>query len=104
MDKKRGRNVNRNDTAVLSSAIAVGNAASVKIFDATTVANMPYRIIITVTDKDTWIKLQPAATDNDKKGTLVVKDDFISIKTDMYNGEISAIAKTGTAQIYVQSY
>ena len=104
MTNKLGRNINTNDAAVLSS-IALNDTTSTKIADAKI---SPPRLVFTVTNnsvKDIWLKLQAAATDNDKKGIFMPKGSYWEMPTDnIYSGEISAIADSGTPTVHVTEY
>lgn len=91
---------------LISPKIDVTSAASVVILAAEIVAegqqSQRMLIAISVLKKDTWIKLQPAATDDDKKGIFIQKGQtFVLEASGMYFGEISAISDVGTAEIYV---
>jgi len=103
MAKTIGRNTNTTDVATLSSAIALNSTTSVKVADA-----LPDRINFTISNpenKDVWLKFQAASVDNDKKGIFVPKNAFYEMPTDnIYTGEISAIAVSGTPSVYVTEY
>lgn len=103
-----GRNINSNDEASVVSGISVGSGTSVVIAAAN-----PNRIAFSVnnnlSNKACWIKLQPAATDDDKKGIFLHKKKEGVGVWDMtpdntYTGEISAISDSGTATVYVTEY
>ncbi len=107
INKKIGQTTAHTDTAeLITSAISVGNLVSVKILDKETVAEgqNPIRMLIAINvqNKDTWIKLQPAAMDNDKKGILLQRGETLILEVEnMYFGEISAIADIATSDVYV---
>lgn len=103
MVKTIGRNTNRNDTAVLSSAIALNATTSTTIASADS-----SRIFASVSNEGpqtVWIKLQAASVDNDKKGIRLPREGTWEMPMDnIYTGEISAIADTGTPNIFVTDY
>lgn len=103
-----GRNRNANDVASISSGTTLNSTTSVVI----AVAN-PDRIAFHVnnnfSDKACWVKLQTAATDNDKKGIFLNEKEKGSTEWDMpadniYTGEISAIADSGNPVVYITEY
>ena len=106
-------NLNTHDEATLSDAITVGGT-SVVIAEAN-----PNRLFFHVHNFDgneaIWIKLQAASVDNDKKGIFIEKNgaeeesaaarSFWEMATDnVYTGEISAIAVSGTPTVYITEY
>jgi hypothetical protein len=96
------KSVNTNDTATLSDAISVDSLASTTLSSSN--VDRIY-VGITVRGKDVWLKLQSAATDDDAKGIYMPKDSFYELPADnMYIGEISAIASSGVASVYVTEY
>lgn len=103
MTKTVGRNTNRNDTATLSSAIALNASTSttVSVADDT-------RINFTISNnssQDVWLKFQAASVDNDKKGIFLFKRTIYEMPTDnIYTGEISAIAENGTPNVFVTDF
>lgn len=107
INKKIGQTTAHTDTAeLISPGISVGNLISVKILDREIVAEgqNPTRMLIAINvqSKDTWIKFQPAAMDNDKKGILLQKGETLILEVEnMYFGEISAIADLATSDVYV---
>jgi hypothetical protein len=100
MTKNIGRNRNINTDPELSDGITLNSTTSTKILDAN-----PKRteyIVSNPSAHDVWIKEQPAAEDNDKKGIMLYKRSVASINSDdVYPGEISAIAVSGTPTIYI---
>lgn len=104
-----GRNRNTNDeSSKLSDAITLNDSTSTKIADAN-----PDRIFFYVHnhngDEACWIKLQPAAEDDDKKGIFLTEQDkgvqfFRMNGNDMWTGEISGIAENSTVDVYVTEY
>jgi len=98
-----GRNTNTNDTATLSSAVALNATTS------TTVAvSLSERIVFTFSNpgnKDVWLKLQAASVDNDMKGIFIPRNGYWEMPTDnIYTGEISAIAVSGTPSVHITEY
>jgi len=99
-----GRNVNSNDTAELSDAIATNTSTAVTV----TLAN-DNRLFFCVNNDDTnqgvWIKLQAASVDDDKKGIFIPKKSFWQMPVDnIYIGEISAVADNGTPDVFYTEY
>ena len=91
--------LNTSDTATVSDAITVTSTTSVKISDA---EEHRVGIGIYVKDAPVWIKMQPASTDNDKKGFYLPAGQMLEMNClSMYTGEISAIAEGADAEIYV---
>lgn len=107
MAKTIGRNINFNDTATLSSAIALNSTTSTKIGDSVVLPSQ-LRIFFSVSNnsnKDIWIKMQADSVDNDKKGIFVPRNGYWEIPMDnVYHGEISAIADSGSPSIYITEY
>lgn len=102
----RARNLN--PTASVNSGITLNTNTSIKIADAN-----PDRIYFYVTNDGStdaiWIKLQPAVTDNDKKGIYLNKKGTSPNTWEMpidnpYTGEISAIAADNNPNAYVTEY
>jgi len=106
-NKTIGQTTAHTDEAIqIGSGISVGSGTSVTILAAELVpeGKQPQRmlIVISVTDKEAWIKFQPASVDNDKKGIYIKKDQMLVLEASgMYFGEISAISKSSTATINV---
>lgn len=104
-----GRTVNKNEIAVLSSGITLNTSTSVKISDAKVEGTPPSRTVMVISNPENhniWIKFQPAATDNDKKGIWFPKSSTGNVipPDNSYTGEISAIAVTGNPVIYLTEY
>lgn len=102
-----GRNVNCKDTATITSVTL--NATT----STTILAANDKRIAFHVNNDDSsvtvWIKLQAASVDNDKKGIFLNKKALVNSQWEMtpdniYVGEISAIADTGTPTVYITEY
>ena len=97
------RNSNTNDESTLSGAIALNTSTSTTVVSANT-----DRINVTISNPSqnlVWIKFQASGVDNDKKGiTLFGRSVFEMTPDNLYTGEISAIADTGTPDIYVTEY
>ncbi len=108
MAKRIGRNINTDDEATVSSGITLNSTTSTVI----SVAD-PNRLFFFVdnnfSDKASWIKLQAASVDNDKKGIFLNekekgKTSWAMPPDNIYTGEISAIADSGNPIIYVTEY
>lgn len=99
-----GRNVNKNDTAFISGPIAVNSSTSTTIVGV----NLK-RIFLHISNdgdnQDSWIKLQAASVDNDKKGIFLRGRSFWEMQVDnMYTGEICVIGDNAGSNIYVTEY
>lgn len=91
---------------LISAGISVGSVTSTKILDAEIIAEgqQPERMLVAVSvlGKDIFLKMQPAATDNDKKGVFIPQNSTAVFEVEnMYFGEMSAIAIVSTATVYV---
>lgn len=103
MAKTIRRNRNENDTADVSSTIALNPTTSTTIISTNTARI--YFIFNNPSNKDVWLKLQAASVDNDKKGIPVAKGDFWEMPPDnIYDGEISAIADVDAPDVYYTEY
>jgi len=106
MARTIGRNINFNDEAVLSDGITLNATTSTTVAASVTSSNL--RINFTFTNnstKDVWLKLQAASKDNDQKGIFLAKGAIYEMPTDnIYHGEISAIAASGSPVIYVTEF
>ena len=102
MTKIIGRTQNTNDIANIS-IVSLNTATSTKILDANS-----RRIVVIISnagDADVWIKLQPAATDNDKKGIFIAAGGCRQLPLDNpYTGEISGIADDINGDINITAY
>ena len=103
-----GKNTDSSDSATLSNGIAINSSTSTLILAALATDAQPHIKIIITNDsnKDVWIKFQPASTDNDKKGFLLYSNTTTVLLEDsgIYRGEISAIADSGSATIFMTSF
>jgi len=98
MAARIGRNKNTNNEADVDSAVALNATTSTAVLSSN---SERIYIAIAVTGGDAWVKLQPAAMDNDKKGIPICDGQTYELPTDnMYTGEISAIAVSGTPNAY----
>ncbi len=102
------RNRNTNDAATVAMPITVNATTSTTI----AVAN-DERIYVEINNnsatKEIWIKLQAASVDNDKKGIFLNKKGSPPASWEMptdniYSGEISAMADSGTSTVYITEY
>ncbi len=106
MSKVIGRTQNMTSTATITSVVLNATTSTV------VAAANPSRIYFYVTNdsaEEMWLKLQPAATDNDKKGIFIGKKaeppkHWEMHPDNVYTGEISAIAGAGTPTIYITEY
>lgn len=99
-----GRNVNKNDNAFISDAIIVNSSTSTTVITAN-----EKRIFLHISNdgdnQDSWIKLQAASVDNDKKGIFLRGRSFWEMQVDnMYTGEICVIGDNTGSNIYVTEY
>lgn len=103
------RTRNTNTAALIPIGIALNSTTS------TTIVSENERRIFFHVNNDAenvriWIKLQAASEDDDKKGITIRRftdrgDHFWEMPTDnIYTGEISAIAESGTPIVYVTEY
>jgi len=104
MSARIGRNRNMNDIAVSIAGVTINSSTSVLIAAAN-----PNRIYFHVNNdsspKDSWIKLQPSSTDNDKKGIFLSGSSSWEMQPDnIYTGEISAIRNKTTSTLYIKEY
>lgn len=100
-----GTSTNTNNEAEVLDAIAVSSVTSTILLAAQAVTDQPRIKVIVHNDGvlRVWIKFQPAAADNDIKGLAIAANSFETVLagSDIYTGEISAIAEAGTQDIYV---
>jgi len=97
-----GENTSTNDEAVLSDAIALNSTTSVVVQSAN-----DDRLEFTFSNpssKQVWLKFQAASVDNDKKGIVVFARTDYEMPRGKYLGEISAIAESGTPDVYTVEY
>lgn len=94
----------RFDTPLISNGITINSSTSTTI----SAANASRLFFIVSNDDNAigfWLKEQPASTDNDKKGIFVSgktgANPFYEMKKEKYVGEISAIAVSGSFEVYV---
>ncbi len=94
---------NTNATAIVSNAVSLNSSTSTKVADAN--SERIYFCFTNSSNKDVWLKLQPAATDDDKKGIFVpAEEKWLMPEDNDYTGEISAIAESGTPDVYYTEY
>ncbi len=95
------------DEAILiQSAVTVSSTVSTTILSAEVLAEGQRSdrilIIIGVKGKDVFIKPQAASVDNVKKGIPIPKNGSLILEVDgLFTGEISAIAVSRSASVYV---
>ena len=103
-----GRNRNVNPTANVPDAIALNTSTSTIIAAAN--PDRTYFIVCNPNEgMDAFIKLQPASTDNDKKGIplsriIRAQSRWEMPRDNIYPGEISAIADNGALEIFITEY
>jgi hypothetical protein len=83
--------------------VSVDSTTSSTLIAAQDINNDGKRIKVLVCNdgnKLLWVKLQPASTDNDKKGISVLPGTSMKLigDDDIYTGEISAIFEVGGAR------
>ncbi len=109
-----GRNINSNDAATVAT-IGLNAITAVTIAPAN-----PNRIFLNVsldagtTDLDVFIRLHPAASNNDKAGILLARltsgndvlfwPQWTMSESNIYTGEVSAILDTGNVDVHVTEY
>lgn len=105
MAKTIGSNRNVNDAATVTNGVALSTNLAVLAVAANTER---ISLTITVTTRDAWIRLIPAATDNAvRKGMLIESGHHYRMDTDnVYTGEISIINALNNAKpvFYVTEY
>lgn len=100
--KHIGRNININDDPTI--ALVSLNSSTSTIVAAGNPDRMKFAVS-NLSNKDIFLKEQAASVDDDKKGHLIRSMGYWEMIPDnVYTGEFSAIAKSGTAQIsYTES-
>jgi len=102
MVKFIGRTQNTATDATLSEVVL--NSTTSTIIGAV----LPRRIFFSISNpsnRDIWLKLQPAATDNDQKGVFIPRNGHWEMQIDnIYTGEISAISALGSPEIFITEY
>lgn len=108
---RQGSNLNTDDEAIVADGVELNPDTSVVISPAN-----DKRTFIHIDSNDSnnscWIKFQPAATDDDKKGIFFSKSNspgpgsttFTMKEGTVYTGEISAISDTGNPIVYVTEF
>ena len=105
---KLGRNRNKNDTATVSAGITLNSTTSTVILAANP-NRMSFDVNNNFSNQAAWVKMQAASTDNDKKGIFLNKKNagissWSMSPDNIYTGEISAIADSGSPTVYVTEY
>ena len=97
--KKIGRNVNSSDEPILSDAISLNSSTSIIV--ALAFEDRIGFYFSNPSNKDVWLKKQAASVDDDKKGIFIPKNGYWEMSEhDMYPGEFSAIAVSGSPNVY----
>lgn len=112
MTSKTGKNRNTNDTAAVTT-VEINSATSTTLV----VANALRQFLTITADEGIqsiqfFIKLQPAADDNDAKGILLSRqspgfdgvDNWVMSTDSVYTGEVSAITTGGTFDVHITEY
>lgn len=106
---QRFRNIS--SVATLSDAIVLNNTTSTKIADANPNRMFFHVSIDGITGNNAiWIKLQAPGIDAHKKGiwigkqAIIFKLDWEMPSDNVYIGEISAIADSGSPEVFVTEY
>ena len=108
MTKRVGGNFSESDTSTLSGGIPINNSTSTLILAALASDVAPHIRVIATNDsnKDVWVKFQAASVDNDKDGFKLYANTTAVILElpNIYRGEISAIADSGSSTIFMTSF
>ena len=103
MAKIIGRNANTTGTATIDTGITLNTSTSVKVGDSN-----DDRIHFEISNDGpgkVFLKLQAASVDDIKKGIIIQSGQTWWMPTDnIYTGEISAIANTGSPVVYPTEY
>ena len=102
------RNRNTNDTATVASGVTL-NATTSTVIAVANPDRMYFYADNNFSDKACFIKLQAASVDNDKKGIFLNEKEKGDTRWKMspdniYTGEISAIADSGSPTVFVTEY
>jgi len=104
MANRVGGNTNFNDTATMPDVISVDAVTSTTLLTTT---EQTIAVVLTNDgNQDAFIKFQAASTDNDQRSFILYKGTASTVMSqpNVYVGEISAIARNGTTEIYVMSF
>ena len=100
-----GTSTNTADEASVLDGVTLNTSTSTTILAAQAAGDQPRIKVIVQNGGATavWIKLQPAADDDDVKGFLLGMSErqVILEGSDIYTGEISAIAAAGAPEVFV---
>lgn len=108
MTRLIGSNRNTNDEATVSSGVTLNPTTSTTIAPAN-----PDRMAFFVDNGDSnnksWVKLQPASVDDEKKGIYLTSSvlgtsSWTMGPDNIYTGEVSAIADGDSPQVFVTEY
>ena len=102
MAKSIGKNRNETNEAIMGLGITLNTSTSTKIIDAND--DRLYPSISNNGPGKVHIKLQAASIDNDKKGEIVQSGQTWWLPENIYTGEISAIAITGSPVVFPTEY
>ena len=103
-----GRNINTADEATIGSGVTLNDTTSTNLVGEN-LKRIFLRIDAHFTDKASWIKLQDASVDNDKKGIFLNEKEkgvmFWEMSPDnIYTGPVCGIADSGNPEIFVTEY
>lgn len=90
------------NSSTIDSGITLNNTTSTTIVSAN--ADRTFFRIENPNVFDIWVKLQTAATDDDKKGIFVARGDSWTMPDNIYTGAISAIAELDSPVVYSTEY
>jgi len=91
------------EDAVLFPGVTLNSSTTITVVGSNT--DRVGLIISNNSNRDVWIKFQPFGLDDDKKGIYLFRNtNYEMPPLAIYNGEISAIAESGSPTIYVTEY
>lgn len=107
-DKTIGRTTNDSDGALVNAGVIV-NATTSTVIAAANPNRITFHVNNNAAVRACWVKLQAASVDNDLKGIFLAQSNKGNSRWEMptdniYTGEISAMADSGTETIYVTEY
>ncbi|MEE8289577.1 MAG: hypothetical protein V3R25_09210 [Nitrosomonadaceae bacterium] len=108
MTKITGRNKSTSDEADVGTGVTLNSTTSVVIAAANADRTF-FHVDGNFSEKASWIKLQAASIDDDKKGIWLNEKEkggtsWTMPVDNIYTGEISGIADSGSPILYVTEY
>ena len=100
--RKQGANINRNDDALLSGLIELNDSTPTTVQVA-----VPNRVFWGISNPKgfgIYLKMQAASVDNLKNGIYIPANSYWEMPGEKYTGEISAIAESGTPEVFTTQY